>query len=139
MQFSSPSRMQWVSVVDVISAAAAACMLYHSLCVCVVPPNITSRHETTTLTRGRGLSIPCVVEGFPVPMVTWTHNNSALPECTSDLLNMNIVCVESTRGGAGVLILSAEEVDAGRYACTAVNPAGMAIYEVFITVERETS
>ena len=79
------------------------------------------------------------MEGFPVPMVTWTHNDSALPECTNDIINMGIVCVESTSGGAGVVIMFAEEMDAGKYTCTAVNSAGVAIYEVFVTVQAEIS
>ena len=109
------------------------------VCVCAVAPNITSQHERTTLLLDEGLVLPCTAEGFPVPSVSWTHNNTMLPECTIDIINSGTVCVETQVGSAGVLILFSEERDAGRYTCTAVNSAGVATYEVFVTVQRPTS
>ena len=90
------------------------------------------------------LAIQCIVEGFPPPTVSWTHNGTLLPECTLDLLNMLIVCAEfgeRERGdsSSSLLIISAKLSDTGRYECTAQNSAGVAVYEVYVAVERAIS
>ena len=107
-------------------------------------PNITTTHGRTRVRVGEMLAIQCIVEGFPPPTVSWTHNGTLLPECTLDLLNMLIVCAEfgdRERGdsSSSLLIISAKLSDTGRYECTAQNSAGVAVYEVYVAVERAIS
>lgn len=110
-----------------------------------VPPNITQRPDPEMFDRmvGDTLSLPCVAEGFPPPDVLWTHNGSKLENCTLDRLNRREVCAEFPRGGdrgsSSVLTLSVEGSNAGLYTCMANNSAGMAVYQVFISVENATS
>ena len=113
------------------------------MCVCtflssydmLVAPNITSRHDRTNIQVGEFLLLPCIAEGFPVPKVSWSVNYTALPICTTTIINMGILCAEVNERSAAVLILFADTTDSGWYTCTAENAAGTAVYEVLVTVE----
>ena len=66
-------------------------------------------------------------------------NDTSLPVCTREIIDMRIVCAEVNSGSAGVIILFAKESDGGRYTCTAVNAAGIAVYEVLVSVKIPSS
>lgn len=108
----------------------------------IVVPNITTTHGETTLEVGNMLAITCVAEGFPPPIVSWTHNGMLVPTCTMELFEMQILCAEFRPvrdSSSSLLIFSAKLSDTGPYVCIAENSAGVASYEVFVTVERATS
>ena len=107
--------------------------------VFTVAPNITSRHDSTIIDVGQGLFLPCSASGYPIPTTTWSFNGTVLPNCTTEIITMGIVCSERSSGSAGVIILTAKAGDAGRYTCTAVNAAGIAVYEVLVNVQIATS
>ena len=81
------------------------------------------------------LILECMAVGFPIPSLSWTHNGTIVPPCTAELLVNLVVCFESTTGSANVIILFAMERDIGIYSCRAESPAGVAVYQVFVTVE----
>ncbi|XP_067083733.1 hemicentin-1 [Osmerus mordax] len=90
-----------------------------------VPPTIEDDVTTVTAVKMSPVVLPCHVQGRPQPTVTWTKSGSRL----------------GARGGSyrvlptGVLeIIAAVPSHAGRYTCSARNPAGTAHKHVTLTV-----
>ncbi|KAK7933456.1 hypothetical protein WMY93_004352 [Mugilogobius chulae] len=91
-----------------------------------VPPSIEDDTTTITAVKLSPVVLPCNVQGQPLPTVTWTKGGSKL----------------GTRGGnhrvlpTGVLeIMSATPSHAGRYTCSARNPAGVAHKHISLIVQ----
>ncbi|XP_072244443.1 hemicentin-1 [Leuresthes tenuis] len=90
-----------------------------------VPPSIEDDVTTVKAVKMSPVVLPCHVQGRPQPVVSWTKGGAQL----------------STRGGSyrvlptGVLeITAALPSHAGRYTCSARNPAGVAHKHISLTV-----
>uniref|UniRef100_A0A8C4IV11 Hemicentin-2 n=1 Tax=Dicentrarchus labrax TaxID=13489 RepID=A0A8C4IV11_DICLA len=91
-----------------------------------VPPSIEDDVTTVTAVKMSPVVLPCQVQGRPQPTVTWTKGGAKL----------------GSRGGSyrvlptGVLeITAAVPSHAGRYTCSARNPAGVAHKHISLTVQ----
>ncbi|TMS03749.1 Hemicentin-2 [Larimichthys crocea] len=91
-----------------------------------VPPSIEDDVTTVTAVKMSPVVLPCHVQGRPQPAVTWTKSGAKL----------------GSRGGSyrvlptGVLeITAAAPSHAGRYTCSARNPAGVAHKHISLTVQ----
>ncbi|XP_028269954.1 hemicentin-1 isoform X2 [Parambassis ranga] len=91
-----------------------------------VPPSIEDDVTTVNAVKMSPVVLPCNVQGHPQPTVTWTKGGAQL----------------SSRGGSyrvlptGVLeITAALPSHAGRYTCSARNPAGVAHKHISLTVQ----
>ncbi|XP_013862624.1 hemicentin-1 isoform X1 [Austrofundulus limnaeus] len=91
-----------------------------------VPPSIEDDVTAVKAVKMSSAVLPCHVHGRPQPTITWTKNGAKL----------------STRGGSyrvlptGVLeITAALPSHAGRYTCSARNPAGVAHKHISVTVQ----
>ncbi|KAG7241454.1 hypothetical protein INR49_025655 [Caranx melampygus] len=91
-----------------------------------VPPSIEDDVTTVTAVKMSPVVLPCHVQGRPQPTITWTKGGAKL----------------GARGGSyrvlptGVLeITAAVPSHAGRYTCSARNPAGVAHKHLSLTVQ----
>ncbi|XP_032434339.1 hemicentin-1 [Xiphophorus hellerii] len=91
-----------------------------------VPPSIEDDVTAVKAVKMSPVALPCHVQGQPPPTVTWTKGGAKL----------------GTRGGSyrvlptGVLeILATLPSHAGRYTCSARNPAGVAHKHISLTVQ----
>ncbi|TKS79048.1 Hemicentin-2 [Collichthys lucidus] len=91
-----------------------------------VPPSIEDDVTAVTAVKMSPVVLPCHVQGRPQPAVTWTKSGAKL----------------GSRGGSyrvlptGVLeITAAAPSHAGRYTCSARNPAGVAHKHISLTVQ----
>uniref|UniRef100_A0A8D2ZR19 Hemicentin-1 n=1 Tax=Scophthalmus maximus TaxID=52904 RepID=A0A8D2ZR19_SCOMX len=91
-----------------------------------VPPSIEDDVTTVTAVKMSPVVLPCQVQGRPQPTITWTKGGTKL----------------GSRGGSyrvlptGVLeITAAVPSHAGRYTCSARNPAGVANKHISLTVQ----
>ncbi|XP_075903122.1 hemicentin-1 [Nelusetta ayraudi] len=91
-----------------------------------VPPSIEDDATAVTAVKMSPVVLPCHVQGRPQPTVSWTKGGAKL----------------SSRGGSyrvlptGVLeITAALPSHAGRYTCSARNPAGVAHKHITVTVQ----
>ncbi|XP_030000348.1 hemicentin-1 [Sphaeramia orbicularis] len=91
-----------------------------------VPPSIEDDVTTVTAVKMSPVVLPCHVQGRPQPTVTWTKGGAKL----------------GARGGSyrvlptGVLEISAAlPSHAGRYTCSARNPAGVVHKHISLTVQ----
>ncbi|KAM9858177.1 hemicentin-1 [Aulostomus maculatus] len=91
-----------------------------------VPPSIEDDVTTITAVKMSPVVLPCHVQGRPQPTITWTKGGAKL----------------GSRGGSfhvlptGVLeIMAALPSHAGRYTCSARNPAGVAHKHISLTVQ----
>ncbi|XP_035291447.1 hemicentin-1 [Anguilla anguilla] len=91
-----------------------------------VPPSIEDDITTVTAIKMSPVILPCHVLGRPEPKISWTKSGAQL----------------GSRGGSyrvlptGVLeITKAEPSHAGRYTCSARNPAGVAYKHITLTVQ----
>jgi len=96
----------------------------------VVPPFIDSSdlELSPKVIRGKSITLHCPVQGTPFPNVTWLRNDQVLSE--SEALGGEN---EATRprlrlrmSGRQLDLSLAQESDAAKYSCVAVNIAGKA-------------
>ncbi|XP_069039515.1 hemicentin-1 isoform X2 [Lepisosteus oculatus] len=80
-----------------------------------VPPGIQAGPSLVTAHAGQGAVLPCVAEGLPAPTVTWRKDGAPLVQ---EHARLEVLPEGSLR------IAEAGVSDAGRYLCTASNPAG---------------
>ncbi|XP_024119178.1 neural cell adhesion molecule 1a isoform X12 [Oryzias melastigma] len=92
-----------------------------------VLPTIRARQFEVNATADIGSSalLACDADGFPDPVVTWTHNGAALEEGDKYSLNED---------GSELIIKDVKKVDEGDYTCTATNKAGEKSQEVGLNV-----
>ncbi|KAH7983141.1 hypothetical protein HPB52_009626 [Rhipicephalus sanguineus] len=87
----------------------------------VDPPKITAREgAVVTVAKGSNRALPCVASGTPRPRVRWSKGGLPI---TSKL-----------QPDGSLLIVGADETDAGDYSCDAVSPAGTDSYTVRVYV-----
>ncbi|KAG7250621.1 hypothetical protein CRUP_008868, partial [Coryphaenoides rupestris] len=85
-----------------------------------VPPTIEDDVTAVTAVKMAAVALPCQVQGRPAPVVTWTKGGAKL----------------SARGGTyRILPTAAVPSHAGRYTCSARNPAGVAHKHVTLAVQ----
>lgn len=96
-------------------------------------PQLKVKFESQLLSVGERLSLKCVASGNPLPTVTWTVYDQALPEnhriqygdyvsLTGDVVSyVNISAVSPTDGGL--------------YTCSASNSAGRAVHSAIVRVQ----
>ncbi|MBN3299469.1 HMCN1 protein, partial [Amia calva] len=91
-----------------------------------VPPSIEDDTTVVTATKMSPVVLPCHATGHPEPKISWTKSGTQL----------------GSRGGSyrvlptGVLeILAVAPTHAGRYTCSARNPAGVAYKHITLTVQ----
>uniref|UniRef100_A0A3P9M2L0 Neural cell adhesion molecule 1 n=1 Tax=Oryzias latipes TaxID=8090 RepID=A0A3P9M2L0_ORYLA len=92
-----------------------------------VLPTIRARQFEVNATADIGSSalLACDADGFPDPIVTWTHNNVVLEEGDKYSLNED---------GSELIIKDVMKVDEGDYTCIAKNKAGEKSQEVSLNV-----
>uniref|UniRef100_A0A3P9I6H7 Neural cell adhesion molecule 1 n=1 Tax=Oryzias latipes TaxID=8090 RepID=A0A3P9I6H7_ORYLA len=92
-----------------------------------VLPTIRARQFEVNATADIGSSalLACDADGFPDPIVTWTHNNVVLEEGDKYSLNED---------GSELVIKDVMKVDEGDYTCIAKNKAGEKSQEVSLNV-----
>ncbi|XP_023818328.1 neural cell adhesion molecule 1 isoform X7 [Oryzias latipes] len=92
-----------------------------------VLPTIRARQFEVNATADIGNSalLACDADGFPDPIVTWTHNNVVLEEGDKYSLNED---------GSELIIKDVMKVDEGDYTCIAKNKAGEKSQEVSLNV-----
>lgn len=83
----------------------------------------------TTWPVGSDVSIPCDVDGYPIPQVQWYKNNLRLEP--SELIQIS----ESHR----LTVISANHSDSGEYKCVAENQYSHSSSSIIINVEGKTS
>lgn len=71
-----------------------------------------------SVSLGASVALFCVVDGEPKPMIRWTKDGLPITN------EMQGGSVQISEDGVHLRIPSAEENDAGRYACIAVSPYG---------------
>ncbi|XP_026716212.1 hemicentin-2 [Athene cunicularia] len=90
-----------------------------------VPPVITAGPVELAVLEGLEVLLPCAARGVPEPRVSWSREGALM------------------WGGGGkatilpsgdLLLRDAQEGDAGRYSCTAVNSAGRAVRQLSLSV-----
>ncbi|XP_021053028.1 hemicentin-1 [Mus pahari] len=84
-----------------------------------IRPSITNsggHHPEITVVRGKSISLECEVQGIPQPTVTWMKDGRPLTKGKG---------VEILDEGRILQLKNVHVSDTGRYACVAVNVAGM--------------
>ncbi|XP_068083649.1 papilin [Anabrus simplex] len=93
--------------------------------VYTVPVRANITLERTLYAIGSDISIPCDVDGHPIPRVQWYKDNKPLE--TSDRIQVT----ESHR----ILIVRADKTDAGTYRCEAANEFESSSSSISISIE----
>ena len=97
----------------------------HISIVCLVAPNVVEDPVPLNVSRMDDIVLNCSFAGFPIPVMTWFHNN-ALVELSDRIEITNYNLQEQTDldsdygvGVSELLISSAEVTDSGLYHCQA--------------------
>ncbi|RZF45831.1 hypothetical protein LSTR_LSTR013726, partial [Laodelphax striatellus] len=93
----------------------------------VVPVSTNITMEQSTFPVGSDISIPCDVDGYPVPLVRWYKDDQPIHSGDSD----RIVITESSR----LIIREANDADSGTYKCEAANAYSSANSTISIAVQ----
>lgn len=46
--------------------------------ICVVPTQVNINMNQSTFANGADVSIPCIVDGYPTPEITWYKNDQKI-------------------------------------------------------------
>ncbi|CAB3396936.1 unnamed protein product [Caenorhabditis bovis] len=95
-------------------------------------PVIKKLLEDVTVIAGRDLSLECVVEGFPIPEVTWSKDGKTIST------TRRIKQTQNDDGVCTLVISKCEAEDTGVYVCSATNVAGVDSTSSMIMVARAT-
>ena len=94
-------------------------LIFVTLLSLIVVPVIIQQPVAKNVTRTEALELVCVVDGFPLPSIVWTHNGTDIPsddpritdEVSMDVERMSTLSVNNTSIN-----------DSGVYVCIAVSP-----------------
>lgn len=90
------------------------------------PPAIEPyRTKEKVVLKGSQVALPCRAQGFPTPLISWTHNGVPLEFPRHDL---------RLEPSGDLLVLNAELPHNGTYVCSAANAAGKQYQEVSLNV-----
>ncbi|XP_060912841.1 neural cell adhesion molecule L1-like protein isoform X9 [Labrus mixtus] len=87
----------------------------------LLPPSVQSEK---VLLKGQSLELECIPEGYPTPKITWMKLGDEMPRKT-----------KFNNFGKQLTISAVEEMDAGKYMCSAKNSAGEAVHYFDVIVE----
>ncbi|XP_061680955.1 hemicentin-1 isoform X2 [Syngnathoides biaculeatus] len=91
-----------------------------------VPPTILGlNHENVTVVVNNFVSLSCEATGFPPPALSWLNDRGPIQG------NHNALIMP---GGRTIQIMKAKVSDGGKYSCVAVNAAGEAYKNIYLTV-----
>ncbi|XP_033937393.1 hemicentin-1 [Pseudochaenichthys georgianus] len=91
-----------------------------------VPPTIIGLSpETVTVVVNHFVSLSCEATGFPPPSLSWLNDRGPIQANTNALI---------MPGGRTLQILKAKVSDGGKYSCVAMNAAGEAYKQIYLTV-----
>ena len=86
--------------------------------VTVAPAIIQQPVDKKNITRTEALELVCVVDGFPVPSIVWTHNDTELPSDDPRIMDEVSMDVQRT---STLTVISTSFNDSGMYICIAVS------------------
>ncbi|XP_053737549.1 hemicentin-1 isoform X1 [Synchiropus splendidus] len=113
---------RYVCVADNIAGSAEKSFHLNVL----VPPAIYGFNpENVTVVVNNFVSLSCEATGFPPPTLSWLNDRGPIQA------NANAVIMP---GGRTLQILKAKVSDGGKYICVAMNPAGEAYKQIYLTV-----
>ena len=96
-----------------------------------MPPNIAIGEEFDfTVTEGKTITLPCVVEGDPKPQITWTKNGHRIQDADPHYF---------VNAAGSLEVFSVNHLDSATYICTAINIAGVADKRMTLFVQSESS
>ncbi|XP_028259472.1 hemicentin-1 [Parambassis ranga] len=91
-----------------------------------VPPTIIGLSpENVTVVVNNFVSLSCEATGFPPPTLSWLNDRGPIQANTNSLI---------MPGGRTLQILKAKVSDGGKYSCVAMNAAGEAYKQIYLTV-----
>ncbi|XP_077463990.1 hemicentin-1 [Stigmatopora argus] len=91
-----------------------------------VPPTILGpNHENLKVVVNNFVSMLCQATGFPPPTLSWLNDRGPIQANTNALI---------MPGGRTLQILKAKVSDGGKYSCVAMNAAGEASKNIYLTV-----
>ncbi|XP_047443825.1 hemicentin-1 isoform X2 [Mugil cephalus] len=91
-----------------------------------VPPTIIGLSlENVTVVVNNFVSLSCEATGFPPPTLSWLNDRGPIQANTNALI---------MPGGRTLQILKAKVSDGGKYTCVAMNAAGEAYKQIYLTV-----
>ncbi|PVD21525.1 hypothetical protein C0Q70_17323 [Pomacea canaliculata] len=97
-----------------------------------IPPSIAPGLTEVVVLKGEPVILECEAEGDPQPQVSW-RKDGALVDTVNMADHYSLV-------GAGTLAIDASKVeDAGKYTCTATNPAGKQTRDIRLVVHAPPS
>uniref|UniRef100_A0A4W3JWV4 Hemicentin 1 n=1 Tax=Callorhinchus milii TaxID=7868 RepID=A0A4W3JWV4_CALMI len=98
---------------------------YFNLNVHVPPSIVGTNAENMTVVINNFISLTCEATAFPPPMLSWFKDGKPLQS------NTNVLIMP---GGRTVQLLRAKLSDGGKYICIAINQAGQAEKQIFLTI-----
>ncbi|XP_051929217.1 hemicentin-1 isoform X2 [Hippocampus zosterae] len=91
----------------------------------VAPTILGQNHENVTVVVNNFVSLSCEASGFPPPTLSWLNERGPVQANTNALI---------MPGGRTLQILKAKVLDGGKYSCVALNAAGEAHKNFYLTV-----
>ncbi|XP_019730956.1 hemicentin-1 isoform X3 [Hippocampus comes] len=91
----------------------------------VAPTILDLNHENVTVVVNNFVSLSCEASGFPPPTLSWLNERGPVQGNTNALI---------MPGGRTLQILKAKVLDGGKYSCVALNAAGEAYKNFYLTV-----
>lgn len=98
------------------------------------PPRFTTELLSRKVMDGDEVKFTCIVNGNPMPAVTWWHNQKQVMENPDFRTTYN-----KQTGECELSIVEVFPQDTGNYECLAVNPYGRAITKASLVVEGQFS
>ena len=85
----------------------------------IVVPVIIQQPVAINITTTEALELVCVVDGFPIPGIVWTHNGTEIP---SDDLRITEEMSMDVQRMSAFSVTNTSSSDSGEYVCIAVSP-----------------
>ena len=94
-------------------------LIFVTLLSFIVVPVIIQQPVDENITRTEALELVCVVDGFPLPSIVWTHNDTEIP--SDDPRITDEVFMDIQRNST-LSVTNTSSNDSGVYVCIAVSP-----------------